>query len=83
MKKTRRAAANRPLPADPKALARAMFCQADKRPGGGVKMGAQQRKKRVKKPEVPGPLDFPQRPLFIEHSLEGEVIPQRPRDGYI
>ena len=32
---------------------------------------------------LPVPLDFPQQPMLIEHSLEGEVIPQRPRDGYI
>lgn len=32
---------------------------------------------------MPVPFDFPQRDLFIEHQLEGEVVPQRPRDGYI
>ena len=29
------------------------------------------------------PLDFSQQPMLIQHSLDGEVIPQRPRDGYI
>ena len=28
-------------------------------------------------------LEFSQPPLLIEHSVAGEVIPQRPRDGYI
>ena len=32
---------------------------------------------------LPVPLDFPQHPLLIEHSVDGEVIPQRPQDGYI
>ena len=32
---------------------------------------------------LPVPLDFEQPSLFIEHSLEGDVVPQRPRDGYI
>ena len=32
---------------------------------------------------LPVPLDFPQQSMLIEHSLNGEVIPQRPRDGYI
>ena len=32
---------------------------------------------------LPVPLDFPQRDLFIEHDMGGSVIPQRPRDGYI
>ena len=32
---------------------------------------------------LPVPLDFPQTPMLIEHPLEGEVIPQRPQDGYI
>ncbi len=32
---------------------------------------------------LPVPLDFPQPPLLIEHAIDGEVIPQRPRDGYI
>ena len=29
------------------------------------------------------PLDFPEQPMLIEHTLNGDVIPQRPRDGYI
>ncbi len=29
------------------------------------------------------PFDFQQPPLLIEHSLDGTVVPQRPRDGYI
>ena len=33
--------------------------------------------------DLPVPLDFPEQPMLIEHSLDGEVIPQRPRDGYI
>ena len=32
---------------------------------------------------LPVPLDFPQPPLLIEHAIDGEVIPQRPHDGYI
>ena len=32
---------------------------------------------------LPVPLDFSQPPLLIEHSVDGEVVPQRPRDGYI
>ena len=32
---------------------------------------------------LPAPLDFPQQSLYIEHSLDGAVIPQRPKDGYI
>ena len=32
---------------------------------------------------LPIPLDFEQQPLLIEHPLNGEVVPQRPRDGYI
>ena len=32
---------------------------------------------------LPTPLDFPQPSLFIQHQVNGEVIPQRPRDGYI
>ena len=33
--------------------------------------------------DLPVPLDFSQPSLFIEHSLDGVVIPQRPKDGYI
>ena len=33
--------------------------------------------------DLPVPLNFPQQSFLIEHSLAGEVIPQRPRDGYI
>ena len=29
------------------------------------------------------PLVFPQRDLFIEHDMDGSIVPQRPRDGYI
>ena len=29
------------------------------------------------------PMDFGQPSLFIEHSVDGEIIPQRPTDGYI
>ena len=32
---------------------------------------------------LPVPLDLEQPPLLIEHSIEGEVIHQRPQDGYI
>ena len=32
---------------------------------------------------LPIPLDFPRQSMLIEHSLDGQVIPQRPRDGYI
>ena len=32
---------------------------------------------------LPVPLDFPQTLMLIEHSVDGEVIPQRPQDGYI
>ena len=74
---------NRPMPTDPKDLARAMFRQGDKQTFGKIKMAPQRRKVKVKTPDLQAPLDFSQRPLFIEHSLEGEVIPQRPRDGYI
>ena len=31
----------------------------------------------------PIPLEFSQPTLLIEHSLDGAIIPQRPRDGYI
>ena len=76
-------ATNRPMPADPKDLALAMFRQGDKKTFGKIKMAPQRRKTRAKTPDLPATLDFPQRPLFIEHSLGGEIIPQRPRDGYI
>ena len=33
--------------------------------------------------DLPVPLNFQQPSLLIEHSVDGEVIPQRPRDGYI
>ena len=32
---------------------------------------------------LPVPFNFSQPPLLIEHSVDGEVIPQRPHDGYI
>ena len=32
---------------------------------------------------VPVPLNFSQPSLLIEHSMEGEIVPQRPTDGYI
>ena len=32
---------------------------------------------------LPVPLNFEQQPMLIEHAVDGEVIPQRPRDGYI
>ena len=32
---------------------------------------------------LPVPLDFEQPQLFIEHAVDGEVVPQRPTDGYI
>ena len=32
---------------------------------------------------LPIPLNFEQQPLLIEHPVNGEVVPQRPRDGYI
>ena len=32
---------------------------------------------------LPVPLNFKQQPLLIEHSVDGAIIPQRPRDGYI
>ena len=38
---------------------------------------------RLANTPTPTPLDFPQRDFFIEHNMGGEVIPQRPRDGYI
>ena len=31
----------------------------------------------------PIPFDFPQQDLFIQHDMDGSVVPQRPRDGYI
>ena len=31
----------------------------------------------------PVPLDFSQSPLLIEHSVNGAIVPQRPRDSYI
>ena len=34
-------------------------------------------------PMQPVQLSFPQLPSLIEHQLDGRVIPQRPRDGYI
>ena len=37
----------------------------------------------MKQTNLPIPLDFPEQSLLIEHSLDGEIIPQRPRDGYI
>ena len=74
---------NRPMPTDPKDLVRAMFRQADKQMIGKIKMAPQRRKAKVKPPDLPAPLNFSQPPLLIEHSLEGEVVPQRPRDGYI
>ena len=32
---------------------------------------------------IPEPLAFPHQPLLIEHTVEGEIVLQRPRDGYI
>ena len=32
---------------------------------------------------VPAPLDFAPQPLLIEHPVKGEIVTQRPRDGYI
>ena len=32
---------------------------------------------------LPVPLNFEQQPMLIEHAVDGGVIPQRPRDGYI
>ena len=32
---------------------------------------------------LPVPLNFEQPPLLIEHAVDGEVVPQRPTDGYI
>ena len=32
---------------------------------------------------LPVPLDFEQAPLLIEHAVDGDVVPQRPTDGYI
>ena len=32
---------------------------------------------------MPVPFEFEQPSMFIEHSVDGEVIPQRPTDGYI
>ena len=32
---------------------------------------------------LPVPLDFSQEPLLIQHSVDGEVVPQRPQDGFI
>ena len=32
---------------------------------------------------LPVPLDFPSQPMLIQHPVDGDVIPQRPRDGYI
>lgn len=32
---------------------------------------------------LPVPLNFSQPSLLIEHSIDGEVVPQRPKDGYI
>ena len=32
---------------------------------------------------LPVPLDFPSQLMLIQHSLDGDGIPQRPRDGYI
>ena len=53
----------------------------DQTTGEGVKMHAQRKKK---KPTVMEQLTthLPAR-LLIEHDVEGEMIPQRPRDGYI
>lgn len=39
--------------------------------------------KMKKNPNLPVPLPLQQPSLFIEHQVDGEVIPQRPRDGYI
>ena len=39
--------------------------------------------KMKKNPNLPVPLPLEQSTLFIEHKVDGEVIPQRPRDGYI
>lgn len=33
--------------------------------------------------KIPPALDLPQGNLFIEHALDGVIIPQNPRDGYI
>ena len=34
-------------------------------------------------PEHPTPLAFATQPLLIEHAVKGEIVTQRPRDGYI
>ena len=33
--------------------------------------------------QTPVPFAFPQQPFLIEHAVEGEIVAQRPRDGYI
>ena len=38
---------------------------------------------REKSNILPEPLNFTQPPLLIEHAVDGEVVPQRPTDGYI
>ena len=42
-----------------------------------------QREKSLESKNLPVPIDFPQAQLLIEHSIDGGVIPQRPKDGYI
>ena len=77
-------AENRPMPADPKELAQAMFRQADRQMFGPVKTYAQRRKGKPRELTAGEKLraQLPAR-LLIEHDIEGEIIPQRPRDGYI
>lgn len=38
---------------------------------------------RRRQQSMTAPLDFPQQGYLIEHQINGAIVPQRPRDGYI
>ena len=63
--------------ASPEDIARAVGRQVE------VRYVDAPRKNATNPANLPIPLDFPQRDLFIEHQMNGSVVPQRPRDGYI
>ena len=77
---------DRPMPEDPKELARAMFRQADRQMLGAGKTHAQQRRKKpstMVQLTANMPIHKIPAQLVIEHEMEGGVVTQRPRDGYI
>ena len=62
------------IDAPPEVVARALVRTASPNPRTAIDGGPV---------NSPIPFDFPQQDLFIQHDMDGSVIPQRPRDGYI